>query len=236
MDGPADPSGYTKTAAPTPDRGLGLRDAARESIWNIPNQLTIARLILSVVFFVLLALETHGTVLLWGTKPVLNASCLVFVLAVVTDFLDGYLARKWELTSTFGRIADPFADKIVVCGGFVMLTGVAPKLIEPWFAVVIMFREFLVSGLRSFLESRGVPFGAALSGKVKMLVQSISIPLVILYEANFAPSHVPGGHSIADVVYWTTVTFLVLTLVTTVYSSVGYVQRAVTLLRGSGSR
>ena len=233
MDGTADPGGTTK--APSPTRGIRLREAASESLWNLPNQLTIARLILSVVFFVLLALETHGTVLLWGTKPLLNASCLVFVFAVVTDFLDGYLARKWELTSTFGRIADPFADKIVVCGGFVMLTGVAPQLIEPWFAVVIMFREFLVSGLRSFLESRGVPFGSAFSGKVKMMVQSVTIPLVIIYEANFAPLRTANNHGFADGVYWTTVAFIVLTLLTTVYSSVGYVQRAVKLLRGSGS-
>jgi len=218
----------------------------RESIWNIPNQLTIARLVLSVVFFVLLALETHGTFLFGGIKPILNVAVAVFVLAVVTDFLDGYLARKWELTSTFGRIADPFADKIVVCGGFVMLTGVARELVEPWFAVVIMFREFLVSGLRSFLESRGVAFGAAWSGKVKMLVQSITIPLVILYEANFATASAEGGPGrvdtamantgFADAVYWTTVTFLALTLITTIYSSIGYVRRAIELIRESGPR
>jgi CDP-diacylglycerol--glycerol-3-phosphate 3-phosphatidyltransferase len=207
-----------------------------ESIWNLPNQLTIARLGLSVVFFVLLALETHGVFGAGGRRTVLNVSIVVFVLAVVTDFLDGYLARKWGLISTFGRIADPFADKIVVCGGFVMLTGIAPRLVEPWFAVVIMFREFLVSALRSFLESRSVAFGASWSGKFKMLVQSITIPLVILYQANFAPP--PGSDAAGPplVGYWLCVAFLALTLILTLASSVGYVQRAVALIRDNTAR
>jgi len=214
--------------------GPGARSRAhgRESIWNLPNQLTIARLLLSVVFFVLLGLETHGAFVIGQVKPVLNISIAVFVLAVVTDFLDGYLARKWELTSTFGRIADPFADKIVVCGGFVMLIGVSPDLVEPWFAVVIIFREFLVSGLRSFLESRGVAFGAALGGKLKMIAQSITIPLVIFYEANLAGiASDSSWSSVAVAFYWVAVGFLALTLVLTAASSVGYVHRAIKLIR-----
>lgn len=207
------------------------RAAYRESLFNIPNQLTVARLILSVVFFVLLALETHGYFPERKTHFVLNLSILVFVLAVVTDFLDGYLARKWELTSTFGRIADPFADKIVICGGFVMLTGLPDSLVEPWFAVVVMFREFLVSGLRSFLESRGVAFGATTSGKLKMIIQSITIPVVIFYEANvhLAPEAAPTTW--ATLFRGITVGLLTLTLFVTVYSSVAYVQRALKLIR-----
>jgi CDP-diacylglycerol---glycerol-3-phosphate 3-phosphatidyltransferase len=206
------------------------RAAYRESIFNIPNQLTVARLILSVVFFVLLALQRHGY-FPEKTQLVLNLSILVFVLAVVTDFLDGYLARKWELTSTFGRIADPFADKIVVCGGFVMLTGLHKSLVEPWFAVVIMFREFLVSGLRSFLESRGVAFGAAASGKLKMIIQSITIPVVIFYEANVHPASEAAPTTWAILFRGITVALLTLTLIVTVYSSVAYVQRALKLIR-----
>ncbi len=235
MESMAEEARVSEAAAASKAAARG-REAMRESIWNIPNQLTVARLILSVVFFVLLALETHGTFVLWQIKPVLNLAILVFVLAVVTDFLDGYLARKWELTSTFGRIADPFADKIVVCGGFVMLTGVAGELVEPWFAVVIMFREFLVSGLRSFLESRGVPFGAALSGKLKMVVQSLTIPLVIFYEANLAPAPGTEANRTATAFYWVTVVFLALTLVLTVASSAGYVQRAIRLIRQGSPR
>ena len=213
---------------------LSKQTSFRETVWNIPNQLTIARLLLSVVFFVLLALETHGT---FGgeSQLILNISLLIFVLAVITDFLDGYLARKWKLTSTFGRIADPFADKIVVCGGFVMLTGVAPELVEPWFAVVIIFREFLVSGLRSFLESRGVAFGSAWIGKLKMLVQSLTIPVILFYEANLSTIS-PGTSVVATFFYWLTLALLATTLVLTIASCSGYIQRAVKLIREDGVR
>jgi len=216
---------------------VGVADAAHgrgsgQKVWNIPNQLTVARLVLSVVFFVLLSLETHGeihdTLVPGKIRILLNASLLVFVLAVITDFLDGYLARKWGLVSTFGRIADPFADKIVICGGFIMLTGIAPRVIEPWYAVVIVFREFLVSGLRSFLESRGVAFGAAASGKLKMVLQSITIPVVIFYQANIAGDPVTAWDSIG---YWAVFGFLLATLLMTVGSCVSYLQRAIALIR-----
>lgn len=214
---------------------MAVREAKTPRIWNLPNQLTIARLVLSVVFFVLLAMETHGeirnTIVAGKIRVLLNASIAVFLLAVITDFLDGYLARKWGLVSTFGRIADPFADKIVVCGGFIMLIGVAPRLVEPWFAVVIIFREFLVSGLRSFLESRGVAFGASLSGKLKMTVQSMAIVVVLFHEANIA-----GGPLDSSITWAIPVTLLVLTLILTVASSVGYVQRAIQLIRDEASR
>ena len=218
------------------DLPAGEEACRRRAIWNIPNQLTMARLVLSVVFFVLLALQNHGKT--FGTfeahkiNLVLNLSLVVFVLAVITDLLDGYLARKWGLVSTFGRIADPFADKIVVCGGFIMLTGVTPRLVEPWFAVVVVFREFLVSGLRSFLESRGVAFGAVWSGKAKMVIQSITIPLVLFYEANIAWVSEPTQKGwLAVTVYRLTIAFLVLTLVATLGSAVGYVRRAIQLIR-----
>jgi phosphatidylglycerophosphate synthase len=108
-------------------------------------------------------------------------------------------------------------------------------MVEPWFAVVIVFREFLVSGLRSFLESRGVAFGASRSGKLKMLVQSITIPVVLFYQANLA-SVEPGASLrwLAVSMYWITVTFLGLTLLLTVASSFGYVHRAIRLIRSTG--
>lgn len=224
------------TSNPPGDQALGVDP--RVSIWSIPNQLTIARLALSVVFFVLLALENHGKIYNKFVQAqinlILNVSLVVFILAVVTDFLDGYLARKWKLTSTFGRIADPFADKVVICGGFVMLTGVTPRLVEPWFAVVIMTREFLVSGLRSFLESRGVAFGAEWSGKIKMLIQSITIPLVIFYQANLAwlPAD-SKATGVASGFKGFTVFCLALTLIATVGSAFTYVRRAMALLRKS---
>ena len=92
----------------------------RSTILTIPNQLTLARLVLAVIFFALLACFGHG---LFGDSraTTLNWAMGLFILAVSTDFLDGYLARRWGMVSTFGRIADPFADKIIICGSFIML-------------------------------------------------------------------------------------------------------------------
>lgn len=210
---------------------LSKQTPLRETVWNIPNQLTIARLLLSVVFFVLLALESHESY----SPFILNVSLVIFALAMITDFLDGYLARKWKLTSTFGRIADPFADKIVVCGAFVMLTGVAPELVDTWFAVVIIFREFLVSGLRSFLESRGVAFGSAWSGKLKMLVQSLTIPMILFYQANLSTLSTDTSF-VVTFAYWLTISLLTATLILTIASCSGYIQRAVKLIREDGVR
>lgn len=203
-----------------------VKPSGAGTILNIPNQLTLARLILSVVFFVLLALDEHET---FGDsrRLVRNLAMVLFVLAVSTDFLDGYLARRWGLTSTFGRIADPFVDKIVICGSFIMLIDVSP-LVQPWFAVVILFRELLVSGLRSFLESRGIPFGASWSGKIKMFAQSVAIPVVLFYEANFSPS---SDSWLAALFKYLSIGLLTVTLLSTVGSSVGYLRRAVSALR-----
>jgi CDP-diacylglycerol--glycerol-3-phosphate 3-phosphatidyltransferase len=228
--GKAEPENLTSGDPTLARASRGLSDSTPARIWNLPNQLTITRIVLSIVFFLLLAIETHRSRMSPPSALALNVSLSLFILAVLTDFLDGYLARRWGLTSTFGRIADPFADKIVVCGGFVMLTGVAPRLVEPWFAVVIIFREFLVSGLRSFLESRGVAFGAAWSGKLKMVVQSVTIPLVLFYQANLsAAAAEPSGFVLWF--RWLAVGSLALTLVLTVSSCVGYVRRAIAILR-----
>jgi len=199
---------------------------------NLPNQLTIARLVLSIVFFVVLALVGHGVFGPAERSLALNVSTVLFIFAVVTDFLDGYFARKLGLESTFGRIADPFVDKIVICGGFIMLISVS-KLVEPWFPVLIVLREFLVSGLRSFLEARGVAFGASLSGKLKMFVQSLAIPAVLIHEANFAdPNSTPELlEALATPVYWITLGLLAATLFLTLSSCVSYLQRAVRHLR-----
>ncbi len=217
------------TSSPSPSAMKTGEDPAKGALFTLPNQLTIARLLLSVVFFVLLGIfdqkfwkfvgkplhpDATGAILL------LNISIVVFIFAALSDFLDGYLARKWGMVSTFGRIADPFVDKVFICGSFIFLIPISP-LVQPWYVVVIIMREFLVSGLRSFLESRGVAFGAGWSGKLKMAFQSMTVPLVIFYRANFF-----NWQPMKILV----ISFLSLTLFLTVISSIDYVMRAVGLL------
>jgi phosphatidylglycerophosphate synthase len=101
--------------------------------------------------------------------------------------------------------------------------------------VIILFREFLVSGLRSFLESRGIAFGADLSGKLKMLLQSITIPAVLFHEANFSQKSFTFLNEVtylSSVIRYLTVGLLILTVLATVGSCVGYIRRAVKLLKG----
>ena len=86
--------------------------------------------------------------------------------------------------STLGRVADPIVDKVFSWGSFVLLVKTC-SLIAPWIPVVIISREFLISGLRGFLEGRGIAFGAGMPGKLKMMLQSITIPAVLLHEANW---------------------------------------------------
>ena len=134
------------------------------TVFNLPNQLTTSRLVLAVVLFGLIHLES------W-------AWCLVvFALAALTDWLDGYLARLQGLTSSLGRILDPLVDKVLMCGAFIFLLPVGSRdgWLSPWMVVLIVSREFLITGLRSYLESLGVRFGADRLARLKFCMKSRS--------------------------------------------------------------
>jgi CDP-diacylglycerol--glycerol-3-phosphate 3-phosphatidyltransferase len=88
--------------------------------WKLPNQLTVGRMLISIVFFVLLGMYEQGSE---SGRLLLNIAFVLYIIAGITDVLDGYLARKWKITSAFGRILDPVMDKILVVGGFIMLAG-----------------------------------------------------------------------------------------------------------------
>ena len=192
---------------------------------NLPNQITVSRMLLSLIFFGLIIAINYGCYGIPGLfessrRTLLNLSFAIFIGTALTDFLDGYLARKWQVVSTFGRIADPIADKVFICGSFVLLVDTS-QLLSSWIPVVIISREFLISGLRSFIEARGVPFGAGFGGKLKMVFQSITIPVIIFYEANVSGSNFWK---------WVVILFLRATIFLTVSSSVEYIKKASALL------
>ena len=146
-------------------------------IVNLPNALTIGRLGLAVVLFVLIGVQA------W------IGCLLVFIAAAVTDYLDGYLARKQGLTSTLGRNLDPLVDKVLICGAFIFLLPVHEwhewdpailpyrwlEVLAPWMVVVVVVRELIITSLRGFLESQGVVFGADWLGKLKMGLQCAAL-------------------------------------------------------------
>ncbi|MCI0651323.1 MAG: CDP-diacylglycerol--glycerol-3-phosphate 3-phosphatidyltransferase [Planctomycetes bacterium] len=199
---------------------------------NLPNRITLARLLIAVLLFFMLTLQFDSD---WASSQrlTLNLATIVFVICVATDWLDGYLARRYGMITVFGRIADPFVDKVVVCGACIYLVKIAPELIKPWFAAVLVAREFLVTSLRGFIESRGVAFGARLGGKVKMVLQSITLPVAMCFQANFAI--LPPDDSVRIATYWTAWTLVVATLLATLISAWDYVVFARVALKSEGA-
>jgi CDP-diacylglycerol--glycerol-3-phosphate 3-phosphatidyltransferase len=148
---------------------------------NLPNKITTGRFALALLLFAYLVHTDTCS----GEDPWAPAiTGLVFILAVATDALDGHLARKYNMQTDFGRIADPVVDKVIVSGLLIFMSSVAWSrgFIPVWMTVLIISREFLVSGLRGFIEARGVAFPARWDGKLKMILQCCAIPAVFLYR------------------------------------------------------
>jgi CDP-diacylglycerol--glycerol-3-phosphate 3-phosphatidyltransferase len=196
-----------------------LRDAI-----NAPNLITFSRLILALVLFVLI--YANG---FWLTAAIL------FVVAASTDFLDGYVARRYGLVTVIGRIMDPFADKIIVCGAFIFLLdkkvdvaqgGVIWSGVNAWMVLIIIGREMFITSLRGFLEKQGMDFSADWTGKIKMGLQCLAVTASLL---SLAPQFrtVENFILFRDVILWATVGF-------TAYSGIAYVVRALTMLRSRG--
>jgi len=202
-----------------------------KEIWNVPNQLTVLRLILSFFCFLFLAMDWY------------LAGLVTFTIAAGTDWVDGYWARRYGQITQLGRIMDPFADKIIICGTFTFLAAVPPAYgrtgldssaseIWAWMAVVVLARELLVTALRSFFEEHGTDFSAKWSGKWKMLLQCAAAAMSLwrLWYYEFDPavqrwnaSPEPWSTWLLRLVVWAAILM-------TVYSGWVYVQRALAML------
>jgi CDP-diacylglycerol---glycerol-3-phosphate 3-phosphatidyltransferase len=184
---------------------------------NLPNCITVSRLVLA---FVLFAMISYGG--LWF------ASAIVFAVAAATDAVDGYLARRYGMVTTLGRILDPFVDKIIVCGAFIFLlaasepSGGVQSGVGPWMTLIVIGREMFITGLRSILEQQGKDFSASLSGKIKMVVQCFAVEASLLSMSPALNSAWFNG--LRDVLLWLAVLF-------TLGSGVLYIRRAARLLR-----
>lgn len=153
---------------------------------NLPNQITLGRLLLAAVFFAVLSTYSAGR----GAEDAwkLSAAFCVFLAAALSDVLDGWLARRLRQVTAFGRVLDPVVDKVMVCGAFVFFSSdaffdparaVNVSGVAPWMVIVILLREFTVSVLRAFSESHGDSFAANWVGKLKMFVQSATVCVVL---------------------------------------------------------
>ena len=183
---------------------------------QIPNVLTLLRIVFAAGFFgALSCYRFPDTGIAWA-----NVAVGLFVIAAVTDALDGALARRWNVVSTFGRIMDPFCDKVLVLGAFVYLSGgrfmvkewfdedrllTMASGVYPWMVVVILARELFVTSIRGVAESQGVAFGSKLSGKLKMILQSITIPLVLFLVVNWPPTDYDWNLWLCNSLMWITI-------------------------------
>jgi CDP-diacylglycerol---glycerol-3-phosphate 3-phosphatidyltransferase len=201
---------------------------------HIPNALTLGRLALAIAFFAVLTPWRYSASAYLNRAdpdPWLIAATALFIIAAFTDALDGYLARKWNVVSVFGRIMDPFADKVLVIGAFIYLAGPGFSAgdrqvsgVYPWMAATILARELLVTSIRASFESRGVSFAASASGKLKMILQSVCVPLVLVLLNVETDPQSPVLTRVIPILTWSTVLI-------TVWSAFPYIVRAIAMSR-----
>jgi CDP-diacylglycerol--glycerol-3-phosphate 3-phosphatidyltransferase len=143
-----------------------------QRVWTLPNLLTFARLAMSAGLFALIALEA------W------TAALALFALAAFTDWLDGFLARVLNAGSALGRMLDPLVDKVLITGAFIFLLpiGMQGGWLAPWMVALVTAREFLITGLRAYLEAQGISFGADWLGKLKMTTQCAALSAIFLAQ------------------------------------------------------
>jgi CDP-diacylglycerol--glycerol-3-phosphate 3-phosphatidyltransferase len=186
-----------------------MAEPATTPFWNVPNTLTIGRLVLAVAVFALIAHEWY----FWAL--------VVFALAALTDALDGYFARLLGQVTPLGRQLDPLVDKVIVSGTYIYLLTVRETGLSPWMVTAVILRELLIQGLRSHLEGQGQAFGAKTAGKVKTVFQCLSISAILLaLSVRPGPVWLLGR----DALTWTAVLL-------TLYSGLAYAAAAFPSLR-----
>lgn len=201
--------------------------AKNSEVWNVPNKISAARLGLSFLVFILIPLQQY-----W-------LAFVIFLLAAGTDWLDGWYARKYDQVTQLGRILDPFCDKVLICGVFILLAVEMNgrfawyEQIAGWVAVVVTGRELLVTVLRSLIEGSGGDFSAKMPGKLKMWFQCIAAAAALValaLKSNDAEASLPVWLSATLVIsIWAAV-------ISTIYSGVLYVQAAAPQILAADSK
>ena len=170
---------------------------------NTPNKLTIARMI--IVPFLVIFLLTG-----WGGEANRYVSLTLFVVASVTDWFDGYLARKNNLVTNFGKFMDPLADKLLVCSAMICMIDL--KRLPAWFVIIIIAREFIISGFRLIAAENGIVIAANYWGKFKTASQMIMIILLIL--------HFDGIFVILEQIFiWLSLALTIISLITYIWQN-----------------
>lgn len=168
---------------------------------NLANQLTLGRIV-AVPFFVIFYMQN-----------MLEWAFVTFIIASITDMLDGKVARKYNMVTNFGKIMDPLADKILVYAAFCLM--VQDGTIQAWVLIVILCREFLISGIRTVAAGEGIVIAATMSGKIKTVLQMIAVPLLLL-------NNIPVFGSYQMFIFYGAYGFLWASLFMTIISGIDY--------------
>lgn len=186
---------------------------------NLPNKLTTFRVIL-IPFFVFFLLapyfEEYGNYI----------ALVIFIVASLTDFLDGKIARKYNLVTNFGKFMDPLADKMLVSSAFICL--VAQNKIAAWIVIVIIAREFVISGFRLVASDSGVVIAASYWGKFKTNFQMFAIILLMLNLGENFPAYAGGIHIVEQILVY-------IALILTIVSLVDYLAKNIDVLKEGGN-
>lgn len=161
---------------------------------NIPNRITVSRILLIPIFMVIMLVDFGwGTMTLFGAEmPVSHfIGGLIFIVASLTDWVDGYYARKYNLVTTFGKFLDPLADKLLVSAALIILVELG--FAASWIVIIIISREFAVTGLRLVLAGEGEVVAAGSLGKIKTTAQILAISALLLHDTIFVLMGVPFG-------------------------------------------
>ena len=170
---------------------------------NTPNKLTVGRMIMVpfLVFFLLTG---------WGGEANRYISLAIFVIASVTDWFDGYLARKHHLVTNFGKFMDPLADKLLVCSAMICLIEL--ERLPAWIVIIIIAREFIISGFRLIAAENGIVIAANYWGKFKTVSQMIMIILLLL--------HFGGVFAVLEQIFiWMSLALTVISLMTYIWQN-----------------
>lgn len=184
MSAPTDPTPAQSTAAQAsqvdgstskPNSSTPSKPVASDKVINVPNALSAARFVIAIL------------VCWWIEQHWYLAALIAFIIAVSTDWIDGWWARKFNQVTKVGRILDPFVDKIIICGTMIGLVGQPESGLAPWIATVVVGRELLVTSLRGMIEGKGGDFSAKQLGKWKMVLQCAAVVaclLTLIYQAD----------------------------------------------------
>ena len=179
---------------------------------NLPNKLAILRMVLVIPFVIFLSLALEYTDKTGITMTMRVFAAIIFVGAAITDYYDGKIARKYNLITNLGKLLDPLADKILVISALVTLAKFSQ--ISLWFVIIIIFRELLITGLRSIVAAEGVVIAAESLGKWKTATQMVALTVIIL---------IPFSSTVNNIL-------LLIPLILTVVSGVEYVLKCKNVL------